>query len=155
MLGAANQALDRPDEPHLALWQATTTLREHRGDGHIAALVSHGIGPVQAQLLKAAAGESDAGLLRAGRKWDDEAWREATESLRAQGWLDDEGNLTAAGRAAHEEVERLTDAAALSPWRGLGDRDTERLAELLAPLARAAAGVIPAGNPVGLAALPR
>ncbi|PXY31924.1 SCO6745 family protein [Prauserella muralis] len=152
VLGAANQALDRPDEPHLALWQAATTLREHRGDGHVAALVSHGIGPVQAQLLKVAAGESDGELLRTGRQWDDEAWQAATEDLRAQGWLDGDGHLTAAGRAAHEEVERLTDAAALSPWRALGERDTERLAGLLAPLARAASGVIPPGNPVGLTA---
>ena len=29
VLAAANQALPRPREPHLALWQAATTLREH------------------------------------------------------------------------------------------------------------------------------
>jgi hypothetical protein len=39
VLGAGNQALPRPDQPHLALWQATTTLREHRGDGHNAILL--------------------------------------------------------------------------------------------------------------------
>ena len=45
VLAAANQALPRPDQPHLALWQAATTLREHRGDGHVAALVARGVTP--------------------------------------------------------------------------------------------------------------
>src|SRR5689334_25388037 len=31
-LAAANTAVPWPDEPHLVLWQALTTLREHRGD---------------------------------------------------------------------------------------------------------------------------
>lgn len=43
VLAAANQALPRPAQPHLALWQATTTLREHRGDGHNAVLLARGI----------------------------------------------------------------------------------------------------------------
>src|SRR4051794_40026761 len=47
VLAAANQALPRPGEPLAALWQATTTLREHRGDGHVATLISHGIGPIE------------------------------------------------------------------------------------------------------------
>ena len=33
-LGAANQAVPEPGEPHLRLWQALTAMREHRGDGH-------------------------------------------------------------------------------------------------------------------------
>src|SRR5690242_5796835 len=64
VLAAANQALPRPAPAHLALWQATTTLREHRGDGHVAALVAHGVGPVWSHLLKAGAGEADAEVLR-------------------------------------------------------------------------------------------
>ena len=44
---AANQALPRPAQPHLALWQAATTLREHRGDGHIAVLVARGVTPLR------------------------------------------------------------------------------------------------------------
>src|SRR4051794_20180045 len=34
-LFAANADLPWPAEPHLALWQAATMLREHRGDGHV------------------------------------------------------------------------------------------------------------------------
>jgi hypothetical protein len=33
------------------LWHAATLLREHRGDGHNAALVAHGIGGTEAHVL--------------------------------------------------------------------------------------------------------
>ncbi|MEU7700607.1 hypothetical protein AB0B81_20455, partial [Streptomyces sp. NPDC039028] len=36
-LAVANAALPRPEAPHLDLWHAATILREHRGDGHLAA----------------------------------------------------------------------------------------------------------------------
>ncbi|MFF4957636.1 SCO6745 family protein [Streptomyces sp. NPDC001222] len=152
VLGAANQALDRPAEPHARLWQAVTTLREHRGDGHVAVLVSRGVGPVEALVLKAAAGESDGALLREGRKWDAGAWHAAEAALRDRGWVEDGGRLTGRGVAEHRAIEDATDAAAEGPWRALGHDATMRLAELLAPWARTvvAAGVIPSGNPVGL-----
>ena len=35
-LFAANRDVDAPPDPVAALWQAATTLREHRGDGHVA-----------------------------------------------------------------------------------------------------------------------
>jgi len=41
-LFAANAALALPGDPVGRLWQLAATLREHRGDGHIAALVSEG-----------------------------------------------------------------------------------------------------------------
>ncbi|MFI1168162.1 hypothetical protein ACH4UM_32365 [Streptomyces sp. NPDC020801] len=152
VLGAANQALDRPKEPHVRLWQALTTLREHRGDGHVAVLVAQGLGPVAAMVLKAAAGESDAALLREGRKWDLPAWRAAEAGLRERGWLGEDGTLTAAGAAVHADVEARPDAAAERPWTALGRDGTTRLAALLEPLARAVldSGLIPSGNPVGL-----
>ncbi|MFI9341905.1 hypothetical protein ACIG0D_11630 [Streptomyces sp. NPDC052773] len=152
VLGAANQALDRPHQPHLRLWQALTTLREHRGDGHVAVLVAHGLGPVEAMVLKAAAGESDATLLRETRKWDLTAWQAAEEALRERGWLAGDGSLTGAGAAVHEEVEARTDAAAARPWKVLGEAAAARLADLLDPLARTVldAGLVPPGNPAGL-----
>lgn len=152
VLSAANQALAPPEEPHVRLWQAVTTLREHRGDGHIAVLVSRGIGPVAAQILKGAAGESDPAILREGRKWDGETWRATETDLRGRGWIDQAGRLTGAGAAEHARIEEATDAAAEQPWRALGADASNRLAELLAPLARdvVRAGLIPAGNPVGL-----
>ena len=41
-LFAANATVPLPDDPFAALWQVATTLREHRGDGHVAALVAAG-----------------------------------------------------------------------------------------------------------------
>ncbi|MET9908432.1 hypothetical protein ABZZ74_16705 [Streptomyces sp. NPDC006476] len=151
-LAAANQALDRPRLPHTRLWQALTTLREHRGDGHVATLVAHRLSPVAAMALKAARGDSDAALLREGRKWDLSDWAAAEAELRERGWLTEDGALTAAGTAAHDAVEAQTDSLAEHPWRALGHQDSARLAELLTPLAAAVrkSGLLPSGNPVGL-----
>jgi hypothetical protein len=157
VLGGANQALDRPELPHVRLWQAATTLREHRGDGHVAVLVSRRVGPVEAMVLKAASGESDGAMLREGRKWDAATWQRAEADLRARGWIDDVGRLTPRGAAERDAIEAETDAAAEGPWRAVGRDATVRLAELLTPLARdvLASGVIPSGNPVGLTGAPR
>ncbi|MFD8308645.1 hypothetical protein ACFV29_40960 [Streptomyces sp. NPDC059690] len=151
-LAAANQALDRPRPSCARLWQALTTLREHRGDGHVATLVGHGVAPVAAMVLKAAAGESDADLLREGRKWDHADWRAAEKELRERGWLDEDGALTPAGIAGRAAIEAQTDAVAEGPWRTLGQEDTARLAELLDPLAVAIrdSDLLPPGNPVGV-----
>ncbi|MGW7383939.1 SCO6745 family protein [Streptomyces sp. NPDC054794] len=153
VLAAANQALDRPERPHVRLWQALTTLREHRGDGHFAVLVSLGIGPVEAMVLKAAADEGDARLLRETRRWDESAWQAAEDALRELGWLDKDGALTPTGTAGRRAVEARTDQTAEQPWAALGADATERLADLLEPLARTVreSGLLPSGNPVGLA----
>jgi helix-turn-helix protein len=154
VLGAANQALSRPDQPHLALWQAATTLREHRGDGHVAVLVARGITPVQAHQIKCAAGETDPEVLRTGRKFDEATWAKGAATLGADGILTADGQLTAAGRRLHADIEDATDVAAATPWRMLGEAATARLATLLTPLAAAVldSGTLPQLNPVGLVA---
>lgn len=150
VLAAANQALPRPERAHLALWQACTTLREQRGDGHVAVLVSRGLTPVQAHLIKAAAGEAEAQVLQEGRLFDDGAWQAGIAELQEAGLLDVDRRLTAAGRDLHADVERATDAAASSPWRHLGGA-TDTLAALLAPLAASlVATTLPVPNAIGL-----
>jgi hypothetical protein len=151
-LGAANQALPRPDEPHLALWQAATTLREHRGDGHIAALTVRRIHPVTAMLIKVGAGESEAEPLRLGRKWATFEWSAGEMHARESGLIDDDGRLTATGRALHEAIETDTDSAAAGPWDHLGADATAELETLLLPLAGRVvdAGLLPEPNPIGL-----
>lgn len=152
VLAAAEQALPQPETPTAVLWQAATTLREHRGDGHNAVLVALGISPVQAHLLKTAAEETHEEQLRTGRSWPDEAWTTALDGLVARGWLTTEGRFTEAGREAHDEVERLTDAAAEQPWTALTDDERTRLHDLLVPLSQAVrdAGAFPSPNPIGL-----
>jgi hypothetical protein len=149
-LAAANSAVALPGEPHLRLWQALTTLREHRGDGHVAALVQREIDGIGAHVLAAAAGRSTREWLQKARGWDDEAWDGAAAELTDRGWLAD-GELSAEGLAMVAAVEADTDRLALGPWRALGDTGCDRLAELLTPLRRAvvAAGEWPSGNPIG------
>ncbi|MFD5345515.1 hypothetical protein ACFWJY_17565, partial [Streptomyces anulatus] len=66
-LGPANSGLPWPDAPHLVLWQAATVLREHRGDGHIAALAGAGLDPVESLVSFAAGGGGPTeGLRRPG-----------------------------------------------------------------------------------------
>ena len=55
-LAAANADLPWPQEPHLVLWHAVNILREHRGDGHIAALLVAGLDPCEALVSFAAIG---------------------------------------------------------------------------------------------------
>jgi hypothetical protein len=152
VLAAANAALPRREDPYERLWQATTTLREHRGDGHVAVLVAAGVTPVEAHLLKIAAGESPEESLRLGRAWDDDRWLAGGRRLRERGWTDAAGALTDDGRTARDEVERRTDLAASGPWEAIGPAATARAAALLRPFAEAVAGsgIVPFPNPVGL-----
>ena len=143
-LYAAHAQLDWPDDDRLALWHAATLVREHRGDGHVGVLVTHGVDPVEATLLDGAWSGKDR-FLRSTRGWSDDEFAAGSERLRERGWFDEEGALTDEGRAARDDLEAATDAAALAPWEALGLEDTTRLAELMAPLRRAVldSGVLP------------
>ena len=153
-LFAALRSLPWPDQPHLVLWHACTLLREHRGDGHVAVLTAAGLDGCEAHVTLTASGSVPRETLQSNRKWSDEDWAAAEDRLRARGWLDAAGSLTDAGRAGRTEVEARTDELAEEPWRALGPERTERLLELLTPMARAinAAGGVPVPNPVGVPA---
>ncbi|HSP39142.1 MAG TPA: hypothetical protein VLR26_15470 [Frankiaceae bacterium] len=143
-LCAAHARLPRHATPVLALWQATTVLREHRGDGHVAALVLAGLDPVEALVTAVAAGAS-AKFLKNTRGWSPEQWADGEQRLRDRGLLDEDALLTEAGRSARDEVETATDRAGAEPYRRLGEDGCARLMDLVRPLGRAivAAGIIP------------
>jgi len=153
-LAAANAALAWPDDPRLALWHAATILREHRGDGHVTALVAAGLDGCEALVCMVGTGAVPRPLLQAARGWDDEAWDRATSSLVERGWSRPDGTPTPDGTAARAEIEQLTDRLAGEPWERLGAAGTESLRALLAPLAQAiaATGAVPTPNPIGLPA---
>jgi hypothetical protein len=67
-LAAANADLPWPGEPHLVLWHAISVLREHRGDGHIAALLTAGLDPCEALVSFAAIGAAPEEVF-ASRGW--------------------------------------------------------------------------------------
>jgi hypothetical protein len=153
VLAAANAALPvtGDGEPLARLWQAATLLREHRGDGHFAALVAAGIDGCEALVLRSGQDLSRE-QLQPVRGWTDGEWDEAAARLAARGWLGEDGRVTPAGAVARQAVEDATDLAAARPWARLGPEATGELAVLLAPIAAACAAVLPFPNPVGVPA---
>ncbi|MFF4806949.1 hypothetical protein ACFY03_01840 [Micromonospora chersina] len=149
-LAAANADLPWPDAPHLALWQATTILREHRGDGHLAALRTAGLDPAESLVSFAAVGAAPVEVF-ASRRWTTEEWNAARDRLAARGLVDGDGAATDAGRRLRDEVERRTDELAAAPWRALGPA-VGRFAQLVAPITQAvvATGLLPARSTLGI-----
>ncbi|MFE5510978.1 hypothetical protein ACFQ9J_10245 [Streptomyces sp. NPDC056529] len=150
-LAAANAELPWPDAPHLVLWRAATVLREHRGDGHLAALLTAGLDPVEALVSFAAVGAAPESVF-ASRGWSAAEWSAARDRLAARGLVDADGAATEAGRALRAGVERHTDELAAAPWAALGPEDTGRLADLLGGpwLAAIGSGLLPAENTLGI-----
>ncbi|MFE0189710.1 hypothetical protein [Streptomyces sp. NPDC059008] len=153
-LAAANLDLPWPDAPHLTLWQAATVLREHRGDGHLAALLTCGLDPCEALVSFAAIGAAPASDF-AGRGWSGQEWSEARRRLAARGWIGPDGGATERAREERQVIERMTDRLAAGPWRALGHSRAERLAQLLNPVLGAIfeAGYLPRHNTLGIGAL--
>jgi len=134
-LYAAHADLPEPELPHLQLWHALTLLREFRGDGHIAALVTEGVSGLEAAVLHVALGDSWSRKgLQTTRAYSDEEWDGAVAGLVARGWLQPDGTFTDEGRAHRQRVEDLTDALALPSWERLGEPGCARLRELVQPL---------------------
>jgi hypothetical protein len=151
-IAAANAALECPDEAHLVVWQATTILRESRGDGHVAALVGAGLSPCQACVTISAAGGPSKDVYQVNRRWSDDDWAAASDDLRSRGLLNAAGELTVAGRELRQQVEATTDTLADQGWRALGDELTTELHDLVRPLSATLmeSGVIPADNPMAM-----
>ena len=154
-LAAANADLPWPDEPHLVLWHAINVLREHRGDGHIAALQAAGLDPCEALVSFAAIGAAPEEVF-ASRGWTAAEWSAARDRLTDRGWLDAAGKATERGRDGRDEIEWRTDRLADAPWLALGPARTQRLAELAGPLLGAAfeSGLLPAQSTLGIATVP-
>jgi len=138
--------------PALArLWQAATLLREHRGDGHFAALAAADIDGCEAVALRCCM-ELRREDMQPVRGWTDEQWDNALAGLADRGWVGADGQLTSAGQAAHDAVENATDWAAARPWARLGADATAELAGVLTPLAKACAAIVPYPSPIGVPA---
>ncbi|MEV0779276.1 hypothetical protein [Streptomyces sp. NPDC050428] len=130
-LYAAHADLPVPEQPHLAYWHAATLLREHRGDGHLTALLSAGLDPVEALVSHTATGKGmSPRWLLATRGWQRTDWDAAGERLRERGLLDGAGEPTEAGTALRADLEEHTDRLDAAPYEHLGADGVERLTEL-------------------------
>jgi helix-turn-helix protein len=132
---AGLRALPMPHEPVARLWHAANMLREHRGDGHIAALVSERIGGTEAHVLSAL----DMGIYPAesfGRihHLPEPRLVEVMDGLRDRGLLDASGRFTDAGRATKDRIESLTDVLAEAPYLALTPLDLDQLIVCLEPI---------------------
>ncbi|AEW97293.1 MULTISPECIES: SCO6745 family protein [Streptomycetaceae] len=133
-LYAANADLPAPDAPHLALWHAVTLLREHRGDGHIAALVQAELDGLEALVTHSATGKGfTPHFFQTTRGWTARQWADAEDRLRERGLLDEAGDLTEHGQELRRAIEADTDRLAFAPYRHLGQDAVERLTELVTP----------------------
>lgn len=151
ILFAANRALPWPEEPTSALWHACTLLREHRGDGHVAALTAAGVSGREANVLQAAAGVVPRDVFYVARHYDEGEWNRVSAGLTDRGVLGGDGTLSTKGRAIRDDVEDRTNRIALSAYEALDDQQLQELIDALVPLSRAvlATGNIPEATPIG------
>ncbi len=155
-LFATNRDLVLPDDPVERLWQLCTTLREHRGDGHVAALTSAGLDGLEAQVLIAAEQGTPVDDLQRTRGWTADDWNAAVVRCIERSLLTGPGVLSSRGRELRDAIELRTNELATAPFDALDDNARLGLIDALDPLARAIAGsgTIRYPNPMGLPTMP-
>ena len=134
---AALRALPVPEALTARLFHAASLLREHRGDGHIAALMAEGISGLEAHVLLAL----DLGMpaKKFGRihHLPDAQLTTLVDGMRARGLVAADGGFTSAGRATKDRVESMTDDLAVAPYLVLDADEVDELVGGLEPLAAA------------------
>jgi hypothetical protein len=140
-LYAGLRALQVPKEPVARLWHAATLLREHRGDGHNAVLVAHGIGGTEAHVLLAVSlgmRPEEFGRLH---HLPTAQLAAVVDGLRGRGLVDAAGGFTDAGRQTMQRIETLTDELAAPAYDVLSADQFDELIAGLEPIAAAVKAV--------------
>jgi hypothetical protein len=132
---AAVRTLPIPTEPVARLWHGANLLREHRGDGHVAALVTMGVGGTEAHVLHALAEGMPAEQFGRVSHLPHAQLAAVIDRMRSRGLVGDDGWLTPAGRQVKDRVETLTDELAAPAYDTLEPDELERLVADLEPLA--------------------
>jgi hypothetical protein len=136
--GLAGLPVPGPDDPVGRLWRAADLVREHRGDGHIAAWIST-VDSTEITVLTELWWGIQPGSYVWTRGWDGDDVAAARARLTERGLLDAEGSLTDVGQDLREQIERRTDEAEREVVARLGDRADELFA-LLRPISRGLVG---------------
>jgi hypothetical protein len=134
---AALRALPLPEEPVARLFHAASLLREHRGDGHVAALMAEGIGGLEAHVLLAIDLGMPATTFGRIHHLPRALLAGLVDGMKARGLVEDESTFTAAGRRVKDRVEALTDELAAAPYDALTAAEVEELIAALEPIAAA------------------
>lgn len=132
-----------PDEPVARLWHATTLLREHRGDSHIAVLMAHDIGGIECHALLATTFGLTLQTFGRTHHLPQDQLARVSSGLVERGLLDGEGALTEAGRELRQAVEDLTDTLATAPYAALSADELDELITGLGPVFDAAYEYVP------------
>jgi hypothetical protein len=132
---AALRAIPTPDDVVARLFHAASLLREHRGDGHIAALMSEAVGGLEAHVLYALHMGMPAEKFGRIHHLPAAQLNAVIEGLRIRGLIGDDGRLTEQGRAVKQRVEDLTDDLAAMPYESLEPEELDELMTALEPLA--------------------
>jgi hypothetical protein len=132
---AGMRTLPIPSDPVARLWHSATMLREHRGDGHIAALLCARIGGTEAHLLSALDLDVDPPE-SFGRvhHLPEQRLAEVMAGLRERGLVDADGRFTDAGRQTKARIEALTDDLAAAPYQALTPAELDELVTELEPI---------------------
>ena len=132
---AALRSLPIPDDLVVRNFHAADLLREHRGDGHIVALVSEDIGGLEAHVLSAL--DLDIPAEKFGRihHLPEAQLVGLLDGMRKRGLIGDDGWLSEQGRAVKQRVESLTDDLAAKPYESLAPGELDELMAALEPLA--------------------
>ena len=133
---AALRTLPLPEEPVARLFHAASMLREHRGDGHIAALVTEDIGGLEAHVLLALDIGIPAPTFGRIHHLPSHQLTDLIGKMKARGLIEDEERFTPAGRRAKDRIEALTDDLALAPYQALEPDELDELIAALEPLTR-------------------
>ncbi|HYN35173.1 MAG TPA: hypothetical protein VES40_21290 [Ilumatobacteraceae bacterium] len=120
-LFSALRSLPVPSSPGGRLWRAAELVREHRGDGHLAALVAAGLDAVEANVLTERWLGFGLGEYSATRGFGPDALADGVSRLQARGWMEGD-ELTDPGRAARAAIEAATDAGQQALVEACGDQ---------------------------------
>jgi hypothetical protein len=141
---AGMRTLAVPTDPVTRLWHCATMLREHRGDGHVAALVCASIGGAEAHVLSALEqGIHPPETFGRLHHLPKERLAEVMDGLRERGLVDANGWFTDVGCETKQRIEALTDELAAAPYDALSPAE---LTELIAELEPITATLVTAGS---------
>jgi hypothetical protein len=132
---AALLALPVPEDVVTRMFHAAALLREHRGDGHIVALMSEGVGGLEAHALYALG--IDMPAEKFGRIHHLPAAQVAAvvDGMRDRGLIGNDGWLSDEGQTVRHRLESLTDDLAAKPYEALEPAELDELIALLEPIA--------------------
>lgn len=102
--------LEMPQPPQGQLWRLAEMFREHRGDGHLAAVIAHGFTALEMNIITELWLGYGLGEYSATRGYSKDEIDNTMRLLQERGITDDKG-LTAFGHNVRSQIEHDTDRA--------------------------------------------